>query len=433
MTALLITGAALGRHLLFVWAFESDRLLLSVWTLAFLFSAAQWLLSWLDKPRTVTPAQQARLDRLRVTVNVPVYNEDPELVDRCLFSIVNQERPPDRVDVVDDGSTVDYSALAAHWDRTWPGGVEVYWVRQRNGGKKRAQAATFTSDPDADIFVTIDSDTALERSALAEGLKPFADPAVQSVAGIELAFNSRANWLTRTVSARALFFQIVACGAQSVFGDVLVNRGAYALYRGDLIRRIVPAYTGETFLGRPVHLGDDAALTLFARGAGRAVQQPSAFALTMYPERLSHHFRQWLRWMRGSTIRNCWRIRYLPVWSYGWWFTVLGYQTFLASTSLPILIALTWPESEGFTLAGVIAMLAWGYLTALRITCVRRSDETWWYRAGALLVYPTAMLWATFVLRPIRFLGIATCLRQRWTTRTEGVEVAIEVTAKVPA
>ena len=46
------------------------------------------------------------------------------------------------------------------------------------------------------------------------------------------------NQLTRTVSARSLFFQLVACGTQSVAGQVLVNRGAFALYRAPMIRRI---------------------------------------------------------------------------------------------------------------------------------------------------------------------------------------------------
>lgn len=432
--AVLISAAGLARHALFTWDYPHYRPLMIAWTLAFAFAVTQWVLSWRDRPCTVTAREQARLDRLRVTVNVPVYNEAPELLDRCLYSIINGERVPARIDVIDDGSTVDYSAMERYWARAWPCGTEVRWVRQLNAGKKHAQAATFVSDPAADIFVTIDSDTCLDRRGLAEGLKPFAARSVMSVAGIELAFNSRVNWLTRTVSARSLFFQIVACGSQSSFGDIMVNRGAYALYRAPLIRRIVPAYLGETFLGHPIKLGDDAALTLFARGSGRAVQQPSAFALTMYPETLSHHLRQWLRWMRGSTIRNFWRIRYLPMRSYGWWFIVIGTHLFLASCTVPFLIAATWPESEPYTVAGIVAMLAWGYLTALRTMCVRRSDEDWRYRLGTLLALPSAMMWSMAVLRPIRFYGMATCLRQGWTTRNSGIEVSIAAEPeKVPA
>jgi hyaluronan synthase len=399
------------------------RPLMIAWALTFGFSAFQYLLSWADRPFRVTVRQQRQLGLLRVVVNVPVYNEDPELLDRCIYALMNQTRMPDRIEVVDDASDIDYTRLRMYWDGRL--GI-VHWVRQeQNSGKKHAQAITFTSNPEADIFVTIDSDTALERSAIAEGLKPFSDSAVMSVAGIELAFNSSVNWLTRTVSARSLFFQIVACGAQSAFGDILVNRGAFALYRAALVRRIVPAYLGETFLGRPVRLGDDAALTLFARGSGRAVQQPTAFALTMYPERLSHHLRQWMRWMRGSTIRNCWRIRYLPVLSYGWIFTVLGTYLFLVSSVVPVEAAFLWRQSGPFLRGAVIAMVAWAYLTGLRTLAVRRSDESAWYRLGTLASYPFAMLWAMLVLRPLRFWGIATCLRQNWTTRTQGVEVSL--------
>lgn len=424
--ALLLSGAGLARHILFVAEIHQYQALLLAWTFAFAFSAFQWILSYRDRPWTTTARQQARLDGLNVVANVPLYNEDPEVVDRTLYALVNQSRPVQRIDVVDDGSTIGYADLQQHWERTWPNGTTVRWIRTRNGGKKRAQAATFLTAPEADIIVTVDSDTALVRNAIREGLKPFASRKIQSVAGVELAFNSRVNWLTRTVSARSLFFQIVACGAQSACGDILVNRGAFALYRAQMLRDTVPAYLDETFLGLgPIKLGDDAALTLFARGRGKAVQQSTAFALTMYPETLSHHFRQWIRWMRGSTIRNCWRVRYLPVRSYGWWFTVLGIQFFLASTMLPIMVLVTWPRSATFAEGGLTAMLTWAYITGFRIMAVHRSDETWLFRVGTLFAYAPAMMWGALVLRPLRFLGIATYWKQGWTTRTEGAELGI--------
>ena len=427
----LIAVAGVGRHLEVSWLAGAYRPLMLSWSAAFAFSAAQWILSYRDRPFT---DRRGSTDRLRVTVNIPLYNEDPDIVDRALYSLLRQTRPPQRVDVVDDGSAVSYARLRRYWVRTWPCGTQVRWVRQANAGKKHAQAVTFTSDPAADIFVTVDSDTALEERAIEEGLKPFRHRRVMAVAGVELAFNSRVNWLTRTVAARSLFFQIVACGAQSAAGDVLVNRGAFALYRAPMIRDVVPAYLDEEFLGvRPILLGDDAALTLFARGRGKAVQQPTAFALTMYPETLSHHFRQWTRWMRGSTIRNCWRVRYLPVWSWGWWFTVLGVQFFLASVLLPVLAAVTWPSSRLFVEGLVCGMLAWAYVTATRMLAVHRSDEGWWYRLGTLLCYPAAMLWAALVLRPLRFYGMATWKRQGWTTRNQGAEIGITGGQKMAA
>lgn len=424
IVAVLGSGAALYRHVLFIESFADYRLLMVIWAAAFAFTAVQWVISWRDKPYEPGELAARRLGQLKVVVNVPCYNEDPATLDRALYAAFTQSRLPDVIEVVDDGSTEDYTQLRDWWQANHPAGCAFSWVRQDNGGKKHAQANTFGRWADADVFVTLDSDTALEHRAIEEGLKPFADPRVQSVAGIELAHNSRATWLTRTVSARSLFFQIVACGAQSAFGDILVNRGAFALYRADLIRDIIPAYIGETFLGMPVKLGDDAALTLFARGRGRAVQQSSAFAFTMYPEKLSHHLRQWIRWMRGSTIRNCWRLRYLPLHSWGWWFTFLSTWWFAASTAVTIATFADWPASAGFAESGGIAMLAWAYLMALRTLCVHRSDEGFWFRMATVALYPAAMLWASFVLRPLRFWGIATFRKQGWTTR-QGVEIAL--------
>src|SRR5262249_24576043 len=127
-----------------------------------------------ERPFTLTPVQQARVNRLKVTVNIPVYNEDPLILDRALYALFTQTLLPDRVEVVDDGSTRDYSEDRAYWQQRHPSALESSWVWQPNQGKRRAQARTFTT-ADADIFVTLDSDTALERNALREGLKPFAD------------------------------------------------------------------------------------------------------------------------------------------------------------------------------------------------------------------------------------------------------------------
>ncbi len=423
--AVLTAGAGFSRHVWLAFHEPTERPVQILWAVGFVWMGVQWVLSWLDKPRQVSARYQRYLDSLRVTVQIPVYNEDPAVVDRVLYALSRQTRRPDRIEVVDDGSTVDYTEVRRHWQRHQPPGTELSWFRQRNGGKKHAQIHTFRTDTRADIFVTIDSDTALEERALEEGLKPFADHRVMSVAGMETAANPNVNWLTRTASARSLFFQITACGVQSAFGEILVNRGAFALYRASLLRDITDAYANETFLGVPVRLGDDAALTLFARGRGRTVQQPSAFAFTMYPEKLSHHFRQWIRWMRATLIRDCWRLRYLPLTSYGWWFTVINTISFQAMTATPILIALRWPESAHFAESGYVAMSAWAFVTSLRLLAVRRSDESWSDRMGTLFYYPAALLWGNFVLRPLRIYGMLTWKKQGWVTRQQ-VEVAIE-------
>jgi hyaluronan synthase len=403
--------------------------LIPILGIGFVMRAVPLVTSWFGKPFTTTAEQSRALDQLCVVVAVPVYNEHPMLLDRCLWALVNQSRQPDVIHVVEDGPSADYAALRDYWPRQCPGRVRVQWTRQQeNGGKKFAQSIVFVNHPEADIFVTVDSDTTLEHRAVEEGLKPFADPSIMSVAGMEENFNKEVNWLTRSVAIRNTYNQLTVWGAQSIFGDVLVNRGTFALYRAWIIREIVPAYVGETFLGRPIKLGDDAALTLFSRAYGRTVQQLSAFSLPMHPEELSHHFRQWVRWARGSAIRNCWRLRYLNVKSYGFWWTLLVWYTTFMSAAVPIILLATWPQSEHTIELIVVAAISWSYLVSVRTLSVRRSADSVWFRIGSMLLYPTGILWTTLVLRPVRLYGTATCLKQRWTTRQTGPE-----SMKVPA
>ncbi|HEX6932446.1 MAG TPA: glycosyltransferase [Streptosporangiaceae bacterium] len=393
---------------------------------ATVFRALSFVLSWFDRPVQTTLAGQERTDRLHVTIAVPVFNEDPGLLDRCIFAMVNQSRPAQVIWVVDDGSMTDYSAVARHWVGTWSNGTEVRWSRQPNRGKRQAHAAVFESVPEADIFVTVDSDTTLESRALEEGLKPFQSRKVMSVAGIEMGFNANANVLTRLQSSLQLYAQAVIGAAWSVAGDMYTNRGPFALYRAAMVREFLPVYKEETFFGRRVILGDDSLLALCASARGRSVQQLSAIGLTMWPETLGHHLRQRLRWARGRAVRNFWRIRYRPICSYCWWFTTAGIHGFLLSGALMALLTGLWPVSADVLARAGLVLLVMSVPNGLRTLCFRRSDETGLDRLLLVLIRPLSALWSGVVLaRIVRLAGTVTLLRQNWTTRRNGAELVL--------
>ena len=419
-----------GVHIVFALTRAAYLPLLPVWLAAFTMSSLPLFAAWADKPVTVTPRLKRFLETVHVTVAIPVYNEDPALLDRCIWSLVNSSRPPQCVHVVEDGKSGDYSRLRAHWqDPRCP--VLVRWERlPQNMGKKGAQSRVFVTHPETDVFITVDSDTTLEHRAIEEGLKPLADPRNASVAGIEEIWNKHANWLTKICAARNTFSQLVSWSTQSVFGDVLINRGTFALYRAPIIREIVPAYLNETFLGHPVKLGDDSALTLFSRAHGRTVQQVTAISLPMYPETLSHHFRQWLRWARGGSVRNYWRIRYLPLTSWGWWWTALSFYYTIASLFVPVLLIASWPASAGLASWTVLSVIAWSFTTSLHVLRVRREGEGTWTRISSVLAYPAGLIWSSYCLRPIRLYGIFTVFRQGWVTRQAGVEIGADGTVQ---
>ena len=411
-----------------IWHLGWESLVLALCAApAIAFRAVSWILSWFDQPAVVTSRSgRRRLARLYVTVAVPAYNEDPGLLDRCLYALVNQSRPPQLVWVVDDGSETDYTALRRYWEGPWPGGTEIRWTRQQNQGKRRAHAVVFEAVPEADIFVTVDSDTTLEWHALEEGLKPFQSQNVMSVAGIEMGFNATKNFLTRLQCSLQLYAQAVIGAAWSAAGDMYTNRGPFALYRAEAIRGFMPLYRDETFFGRHVILGDDSLLTLFASSLGKSVQQLTAFGLTMWPETLGHHLRQRTRWARGRAMRNFWRIKYRPLHSYCWWFTVSGIYIFLFSISLLVLIVIWWPVSAHFAVRALIAIGILSIPNSLRVLCFRRSDENRRDRIVLFVIRPLAALWSSVVLaRIVRAWGTLTVLRQGWTTRRHGAELVL--------
>jgi hyaluronan synthase len=408
---LALTGSLVLHHRLAA-AHHLPVLAGAVWGLGLASVAGQLALAWWQRPFTGTPPP------LKVAVVIPCYNEDPPCLIRVLESLRAQTRPPERVIVVDDGSTVTYPGVR----EAFP---EVAWIRQDNAGKKHAQAAGFAACPDADVYATIDSDSALAPDALEEGLRPFADPRVQAVAGLEWAHNYRHNLLTRAMGARSLAFQLFAMSSQSAArGNVLIAPGAFSLFRGRLIREVTAAYVGETWCGMPVRLGDDTMLTFQALMAGRVVQQPTAVCFPVYPEKLSHHLRQWTRWMRASTIRQVWRLRYLPLASYGWWFSVWQLGAFTAGVAASVLVAAGWPSSAPLAAAMAGGLVAWPLILAARLACVTRTDLSRWDIISGVALMPVAALWYLLVLRQIRFYGVATCARQGWVTRQQ-VEVRL--------
>src|SRR5580704_11581022 len=111
-------------------------------------------------------------------------------------------------------------------------------------------------------------------------------------------------------------------------------------------------------------LGDDTMLTLFALNRGRAVQQPSAVCFAMYPETLSHTMRQWTRWMRGTALRTLWRLRYLPLTSWSWWYTLVTTWSYIAFMAVVVAVFSDWHAAETFAQTFLYISATWMWLVA---------------------------------------------------------------------
>lgn len=409
---------------------DTGSRLAAVWSVTFLLLLTQTLMYHLERTRRPSPRARRQLDALHVAVLIPVYNEDPGYLRLGLQSMLAQTRRPDSVHVVDDGSTSgDYAAVRAWWIRAAAtAGIATTWQRTANAGKRHAQAAAVRVSPDADVYITVDSDSCLDPNALEEILLPLARARVQSVAGIVLATNHRTNLLTRITDLWFVTGQLTDRSALSAMGSVLVNSGPLAAYRAPVVRDNLDSYLNERFMGRPVMFSDDSLLTLYALLRGRTVQQPSAVVFTALPEKTSHFLRMYLRWMRGSTIRSLWRMRYLPVTGWAYWAHLLRWFQVALSTAVLGWLLVVEPAVYGRTppASFLIVPFLIGWAQALRYLGIIRSDERIRARLVTWLLMPLAVVGSWTVLRAMRWYGMATCARTGWGTRQNGAEVALD-------
>lgn len=387
---------------------------------AFSFLLLWWIpFSWSERPFTVS--DEGPLDDLVLTVHVPVYNEDPVILRSALASLLAQTRLPNRIHVVDDGSLADYTEVRDEFVATAGQlGIATVWRRTENRGKRYAQMETLATD-DADIFCTLDSDSTLDRAALREGLKPFADARVKSVAGMVVVWNSRKNWLTRLTCMLYTPFTRGFRPAQSNLGRVMVNSGTLAFYRAEVVRRHSHSYPRETFRGRPMQMNDDSMLTFYSLLEGRTVHQPTAVAFTLVPERFPHYIKQQLRWMRGTFVRQAWWFRYLSMKDVAWWMPLFELiQLALALIVVPVLY-ITLPRGESirhFLLAALFVGIGLNYLVSLRYFIIERSDEGRGMQIATFAIAPIAGIWRIFLLRPLIVYAMITCWKvSNWGTR----------------
>jgi GT2 family glycosyltransferase len=97
--------------------------------------------------------------RLKISIIVPVYNGRDQLR-RCLRALTASQRIPDKVIVVDDGSTDDSASVAQEF------GYESLTLSDGPRGPARARNRGVSRASDSDIFVFFDSDVVVHPDTL---------------------------------------------------------------------------------------------------------------------------------------------------------------------------------------------------------------------------------------------------------------------------
>ena len=194
------------------------------------------------------------------TVIVPVYNEDPGLLEQCLESLDRQDHPAKQVIVVGDGSP-NLEALQPVYARfsALPGWTVLRLTN--NVGKRAAQRVGFDAAT-TDVVVTVDSDTQLVGpDALSMLTRSFLRRRVAAVTGAVGVSNSTTNVLTRLTALRYWMAFHQERASQSLFGVMLCCSGPFSAYRRSVVVEVLNDYVEQSFLGQPCTFGDDRHLT----------------------------------------------------------------------------------------------------------------------------------------------------------------------------
>jgi N-acetylglucosaminyltransferase len=346
--------------------------------------------------------------RTSVSVVVPSFHEDPDILLECLGTWRAQN--PDEVIVV-----LDVADLEA-FDRIQAlGDPRVTPVLYHHVGKRSALGAGLRLAT-SELVALVDSDTRWTDGLLEAVQMPFADPRVGGV-GTQQNVYQRNTSIWRRIAdwmVNLRYYDYVP--AMGKFGAVPCLSGRTAVYRRSAVMPVLDQLENEYFLGRRCIAGDDGRLTWLVLSQGyRTVHQSSAKALSMFPDTFRAFVKQRVRWSRNSV--RC----YLTAIAKGW----LWRQPVV--TQLTVLQILLTPLTMGMTIGYLL-------LSRLELTPLGIAIAVGWLLLGRgirgfshlrrhprdIVLLPLMTFTVIFVALPIKLLAYVTMNRQGWLTRRAG-------------
>jgi hyaluronan synthase len=399
------------------------------------FLAVKLLLSAGSQRRT-PPNLSPSTAGLRVVVLVPVYNEDPEIIRRSVRSMLAQTRLPDRIHVIDDGSRTTDAIDAVREERIGAEHRIRITRHHRNMGKREALATGARAESDADIFVTVDSDTVLDERAVEEIVAVFRDRTVFGATGLVRVLNRRRNVLTRLIDLRYANAFLLDRGFQSSFGSVLCACGSLAAWRKRVLLDNLDDFVNQRFLGRRCTYGDDRRLTNYALGSGRVLLARNAVAYTAAPERMSHFLRQQARWCRSFVRESLWAVMHLPLSRPAMWLSLAEFTGWILFTFLMVVLIFAVTVMGAAVAVTTISayivftsLIAW--VRSVRWFDARVDNEPHSERVITFLLAPVYAVMSLFLLLPVRVVALLTIRTTSWGTRDD-VEVRLEAPEHPP-
>lgn len=235
-----------------------------------------------------------------LTVLIPAHNEE-ELIEATILSLLNQNRPPDRIIVVADNCTDGTVAVAKGL------GIEVFETRKNTdkkaGALNQALGVLLPGMGENDTVMIMDADTVLRQGFTASAVKHFADDRGLSAIG-GLFFGEDKPGLLAQIQKNE--YTRYSREINRRRGRVFVLTGTASIFRARALRTVaeerenlLPGIKGKVY---DTHaLTEDNELTLALKSLGALMMSPpECMVETELMPSLPTLWRQRLRWERGA-------------------------------------------------------------------------------------------------------------------------------------
>lgn len=228
-----------------------------------------------------------------VTVVLPLLNEDPTILKKCILSI-NRQKPKELI-IVYDGKGNDLEIINGIKEIK----PKIIRFDERIGKRKAVVAAI--NNTGSDFVLVLDSDTILrEDNCIDEMLRPMEDTNVGSVSPISSVYQT-GSYISYVMSNLVERSRTVV--NKSLNGGLVVAYGSCSLWRRDILIRISPKYLNQRFFGKLIEAGEDRFLTREAEKMGyKTVVQSTAMIDVATPPTFRSYLVQQIRWMRSGIM-----------------------------------------------------------------------------------------------------------------------------------
>ncbi|MDQ3089684.1 MAG: glycosyltransferase [bacterium] len=228
----------------------------------------------------------------KVSVLIPAWNEEVGVL-KTMKSLIKSTYRNLEIVVINDGSTDQSDNLIrsfiSDYSTKFQNDTKFVYHYKENGGKGTALNTGITLAT-GEIILTIDADSIVEKTAVANFVAHFADPKVMAAVG-NVKVGNTTNFIA-VLQYLEFLFSFYLKRADSIFGSIYIIGGAAGAFRKNLFEKLGP-YSEN-------NITEDIELTVRIQKAGlKIVYAADSVIYTEGANDISGLLKQRLRWKRG--------------------------------------------------------------------------------------------------------------------------------------